>query len=211
MRTEYNFSLPPSSAVKYTVRESGDTAKLFTARSMPLGDDARACRRPARASPRGATRCRRSCRPASSSTASSVRPSGVNRGCDQLSLPVVIWRGSPPLTFDDEQLRIGEGVRGGVAIGGRGEHQRLVVGREFDVDFFAGVGLAAGESRAGRELRCPQADRAGRRWRARRRRAPARRCAPGVRRASDPSCGSGSRRRCARSPCARDAPRSAPC
>ena len=80
-----------------------------------------------------------------------MRPSGVKRGCDQVFLPVVIWRGSPPLDLDDEQLRIRECIGGFVAIGGRAEHHGLVVRREFDFDFFAGVGLAAGEPRAGRE------------------------------------------------------------
>ena len=53
--------------------------------------------------------------------------------------------------FDDEQLRIRESKSGFIAIGGRAEHHCLIVRREFDFDFFARVGLAAGKPGAGRE------------------------------------------------------------
>ncbi len=56
----------------------------------------------------------------------------------------------------DEQLRIGERVGRGVAIGGGAEDDGLVVGREFDFEFLARVCLPAGESGIGRQCRTGQ-------------------------------------------------------
>ncbi len=83
--------------MKYTVRESGETEKLLTERSSwsEITRGVPGFSSQDRAARREALKTFLLC---ASSTTSNARPSGVNRGCDQLSTPVVIWRGSPPET-----------------------------------------------------------------------------------------------------------------